>query len=153
MAPITAPFPSDEWFAELVQRGSADTATIDRLGIAELRLGVEVVGRDGRPDLFGIVLDGYELRSAGRVTEDGFGAEVVLTGALAAWQEMVAAIEANGGADGAHTLNTLSLAGVPLAVRADDAVGQDKLFRYMGTVQAVFDAAGAPAATVVHQAS
>jgi len=59
----------------------------------------------------------------------------------------MAAIVAGGGADGPSTLNSLTLAGVPLEVRSDDAVGQDKFFRFMGTIQAVFDAAGRPLAT------
>jgi hypothetical protein len=42
-------------------------------------------------------------------------------------------------------LNSLSIFGEPLVVRADDAMGHDKFFRFMGTLQAVFDAAGSPA--------
>jgi hypothetical protein len=62
---------------------------------------------------------------------------------------MVAWIEENGPADSAHSLNGLTIAGVPLLARSDDAMGSDKFYRFMGTIQAVFDAAGAPAPTAV----
>ena len=70
---------------------------------------------------------------------------MVLSGPLDAWTEMIGWIEANGPADSAHSLNGLSIAGVPFEVRSSDAMGSDKFYRYMGTVQAVFDAAAADA--------
>jgi hypothetical protein len=150
MGTITAPFPSDEWFAELVARATADAAAIERLGIAEFRLGVEVVRPDGTRPLYGLVLDGYDIEPTGRTDEAGLAPDVVLSGTLEAWTDMIAWIEANGPADSAHSLNGLSIAGVPLEVRAVDAMGSDKFYRFMGTLQAVFDAAAdapVPAAT------
>jgi hypothetical protein len=144
MAPIDAPFPSDRWFAELVARAEADTPAMERLGIADLRIGLEVVADDGSGSwLFGLVFDGYDVDAVVEPERSGFVPEVVVSGPLSAWEEMVHAIEANGRADAAHTLNTLTITGVPFSVRAADAMGQDKLYRYMGTVQAVLDAAGA----------
>jgi hypothetical protein len=70
---------------------------------------------------------------------------VVVSGPLAAWQDMVDWIEEHGPADSAHSLNGLTIAGIPLVARSDDAMGSDKFYRFMGTIQAVFDAAGAPA--------
>ena len=138
-------FPSDEWFSVLVDRATADPGTMESLGVADLRLGIEVTGADRPPALFGLVFDGYDLWSVGAVDEGEFGPEVVLSGTCSTWEEMVASIESHGRADGPHTLNSLSLAGVPLTVRAADAVGHDKFFRYMGTLQAVFDALGTSA--------
>ena len=145
MSGISDPFPSEAWFTELVRRATSDRAALDHLGIADLRLGIEIVADDGTAELYGLVLDGYAISAAGLTTRDRFDPEVVVSGPLAAWREMVSVIEGRGAADGPHTLNSLSLAGVPLEVRSDDAVGQDKFYRYMGTLQAVFDAAGAPA--------
>jgi hypothetical protein len=149
MAPLGPPFPSDAWFAALVERAQADRTDLDRLGIADLRLGVEVVGEDGRATCYGLVFDGYDVTSVGATDEGVFAPEVVVAGPVAAWRDMVDAIEAGGRADTAHDLNALTLAGVPLEVRSDDAVGHDKFFRFMGTVQALFDAAGRPATTAV----
>jgi hypothetical protein len=145
MGTIEAPFPSERWFAELVARANADRPGMDRLGIAELRFGAEIIDDDGAKQVFGILLDGYDIESLGRVEEREFLPEVVVSGSLADWCDMVASIEANGSADGGHTLNTLTLAGVPFEARSEDAMGHDKFFRYMGTLQALFDAAGAPA--------
>jgi len=144
-APIDAPFPSDAWFSELVLRAVADQAAVKRLGIAELRFGIEIVDAGENTRLFGLVLDGYEVDSVGEVAEAEFAPEVVVSGSIDSWRQMVAAIEQHGGADTAHTLNSLSTFGEPLVVRADDAMGHDKFFRFMGTLQAVFDAAGSPA--------
>lgn len=144
MAPIDALFPSARWFAELVARASADQSAMERLGIAGLRLGLEIVD-DGHPQMFGIVLDGYDVESLGDVDEEAFAPEVVVSGPSDAWREMISSIEANGSADAAHTLNSLTITGLPFSVRAGDAMGHDKFFRYMGTLQAIFDAAGTPA--------
>jgi len=148
MAPISAEFPSLSWFEELVSRATADTATVERLGTAEFRFGVEIVLPDGTCSLFGLVLDGYDIDAVGPVDEEGFGPEAVCSGPLEAWSEMIAWIEANGPADSAHSLNGLSIAGIPFDVRSADAMGSDKFFRYMGTLQAVFDAASETPATV-----
>lgn len=141
MAPITAPFPSGAWFEELVDRATADRGALERLGIADVRLGVEVVPPNGPGSLFGIEFDGYDITAVGPIDEDVFGPDVVLSGPLDAWTEMIDWIEANGPADSAHSLNGLSIAGVPFAVRSSDAMGSDKFYRYMGTLQALFDAA------------
>jgi len=143
VTPIAAPFPSDRWFADLAHRAGADPAAMERLGIAELRIGFEMVGDGGGSWLFGLVFDGYDVDAVTGAEVSGFVPEVVVSGPLSAWEEMVRSIEANGRADAGHTLNTLSITGVPFTVRSADAMGQDKLYRYMGTIQAVLDAAGA----------
>ena len=145
MSAIAAPFPSGPWFDELVARATADQAAIERLGIAEFRLGMEIVLPDGARPLYGLVPDGYDISAAGPTTEAALEPDVVLVGPVEAWAEMIGWIEANGPADSAHSLNGLSIAGIPFEVRAPDAMGSDKFYRYMGTLQAVFDAAATPA--------
>jgi hypothetical protein len=141
MAPIAQPFPSGPWFDELVARAATDTATMERLGIAEFRFGMEIVEPDGPPTLYGLELDGYDITPVGPVSEASFAPEAVFSGTVEAWTEMISWIEANGPADSAHSLNGLSIAGVPFEVRSEDAMGSDKFYRFMGTLQAVFDAA------------
>jgi hypothetical protein len=148
MGAIEAPFPSSAWFVELVARATEDPAALERLGIADLRFGIEVQLADGRDEFFGLVLDGYDIGVVGPTTEDAFAPDVVVSGPLAAWQEMVDWIEAHGPADSAHSLNGLTIAGIPLAARSGDAMGSDKFYRFMGTVQAIFDAASASAPAV-----
>jgi hypothetical protein len=145
MGAMEAPFPSSAWFVELVSRATSDQAALQRLGIADLRLGVEVLIPDGIDEFFGVVLDGYDIGVVGPTDEDTFAPDVVVSGPLDAWREMVDWIEEHGPADSAHSLNGLTIAGVPLVARSEDAMGSDKFYRFMGTVQAIFDAAGAPA--------
>jgi hypothetical protein len=149
MGTIEAPFPSDEWFSLLIAEAMSDASLLEHLGIAELRFGAEVVAPTGEAHLFGIVLDGYDVTSWGAVDDSTFAPEVVVSGALEAWVEMIEVIEATGEADTAHTLNSLTIFGTPMTVRSPDAMGQDKFFRYMGTLQAIFDAAGRSSAPVV----
>ncbi len=144
MGAIEAEFPSDEWFTELVRRATEDQAAIERSGIAELRFGVEILDDRRSPTLYGLVLDGYDIQAVGRVDEKVFAPDVVMTGPVEAWREMISSIEAHGCADTGHTLNGLTIAGVPFDIRAEDAMGHDKFFRYMGTLQALFDSAGSP---------
>ncbi len=142
MPAISAPFPSGPWFEELVARATADTGAIERLGIAEFRFGMEIVLPDGTRPLFGLVLDGYDITAVGPMDEGTFAPELVFSGQLDAWTEMIRWIEAHGPADSAHSLNGLSIAGIPFEARSSDAMGSDKFYRFMGTLQAVFDAAG-----------
>ena len=145
MGTMEAPFPSSAWFVELVARATADPAALERLGIADLRLGVEVLIPDAFAEFFGLVLDGYDIAVVGPTGEEDFSPDVVVSGPLDAWREMVDWIEEHGPADSAHSLNGLTIAGIPLVARSEDAMGSDKFYRFMGTVQAIFDAAGAPA--------
>jgi len=144
MAGIDAPFPSSKWFEQLVARATSDAAAMERLGIAELRFGMEIVVPDGATQFFGLVLDGYDIEAVGPLSEHEFRPEVVMSGLVEAWDEMIGWIQANGPADSAHSLNGLTIAGVPFEARSEDAMGSDKFYRYMGTLQAIFDAAGEP---------
>ena len=132
-------FADDGWFARLPAVADQDPETFERLGFAELRLLFEVIdGDDIRR--FGLVLDGYDVDYAGEIADvDAFAADTIVTGPIDAWSEMAANIAAHGGADKEHTLNCLTMAGVPLSVTAPDPMGRDKFFRYAETLQALFD--------------
>ena len=145
---ITAPFPSDEWFSTLVAQATSDAAALERLGIADLRFGVEVIEPNGTVRLFGIIFDGFDVTSVGEVTEVDFAPEAIVSGPMVAWVEMIGSIEALGHADGAHSLNSLTIFGTPLVLRASDPMGHDKFFRFMGTIQELFDQAGRSAASI-----
>lgn len=143
-APIlTATFPSGGWFDELVEDVGRRPAEYERLGIADCRVVVEVVGTTGMPEWYGLVLEGYDIRSEGELKDlDSFDADVVLSGSKDAWVEMVANIVEHGSADRSHTLNALSIAGTPLCARSADPMGRDKFYRYAETLQTLFDSAG-----------
>lgn len=138
-----ADFPSSAWFAALVADVERHREEYERLGFADCRLAVEVVGGGGSCRWFGLVLDGYDIISEGELEQlEPFAPDVVVSGPQAAWTEMVENIVEHGGADRGHTLNALSIAGVPLSTRSPDPVGRDKFYRYAETLQTLFDSAG-----------
>ncbi|HSD11359.1 MAG TPA: hypothetical protein VLF14_10255 [Candidatus Binatia bacterium] len=65
----------------------------------------------------------------------------MLEGSVATWREMIEAIERNGKADLPHTLNTLTLADVPMRVSAANQLDVDRFYRYQETLQEFFDEA------------
>ena len=68
-------------------------------------------------------------------------ADFVLTGKSDAWQEMIENIRSNGEADLGHTLNALTLPGVPLKIEAEDQLQEDLFYRYNQTLQEFFNGA------------
>ena len=127
------------WFETMAADAEARHEVYERLGFADLRLVVEE--QDGATTKrYGLVLDGYDVLATGEVEDiASFGAEAVLSGPRDAWDEMAANIAAHGGADNAHTLNSLTIAETPLKVSSRDPLGRDKFFRYAETLQTLFD--------------
>jgi len=128
-------FPSVEFFQALQQRTKDEKARFEKLGYCDTTFGVRI-GKD----LFTIAFEVYECV---HVHEGGDPERLdfVLTGPPAVWNEMIAAIVKGKGADGLHTLNTLSHVGDVLRVESVDAEGNDKFYRYMASLQEFFDQA------------
>ncbi len=128
------------WFDAMEADARSRPEVYSHLGFADLRLVVEEVdGEESRR--YGLVLDGYDVTNAGELHDvAAFRPEAVLSGPRDTWDEMAANIVAHQGADGAHTLNALSIAEAPLRVSSADPVGRDKFFRYAETLQTLFDA-------------
>ncbi|MHB1711735.1 MAG: hypothetical protein ACYCV7_10070 [Acidimicrobiales bacterium] len=142
-------FPSGAWFDWLVEDVDERPAEYQRLGFADCRFAMEMTEASGRSRWFGLVLDGYEIRSEGELGDPGaFHADVEVSGPLDGWEEMVGVILDQGAADRAHTLNALSIAGFPLCARSSDPMGRDKFYRYAETLQTLFDSAGGRTGTV-----
>jgi hypothetical protein len=127
------------WFETMAADARTRPDVYSKLGFADLRLVVEEV--DGATaHAYGLVLDGYDVIATGPVEDvAAFGADAVLTGPREAWDEMAANIVVHEGADGAHTLNSLTIAETPLRVISTDPMGRDKFFRYAETLQTLFD--------------
>lgn len=137
---VTA-FPSTEWFDALVEAAKR-SVDVERLGFAELRLAFEMREPAHPPRWFGVVFDGYDLSSSGELEDlDAFDPDVVVEGELVVFEEMVENVVAHHGADGAHTLNALTIAGIPLALRSNDPLRRDRAFRYAESIQQLLDAA------------
>lgn len=133
-------FPSLELFQELARRMNADAATFEKLGYCDARMGVRVLG--AAPRAFALTFEVYECTEVREVAPDATGdLDFVLEAEPAVWREMLAAIRAHGGADAAHSLNTLSHLGDRMRVAYDDPEGHDKFYRFMASIQAFFDLA------------
>jgi hypothetical protein len=132
-------FPADEWFEAMAADARNRPDVYQHLGFADFRLVVEVSDEEATRQ-YGLVLDGYDVLYAGELRDlEAFRPDAVVVGARSTWQDMMDNIVRNGGADGAHTLNALSIAEDPLRVRSDDPLGRDKFFRYSETLQTLFD--------------
>lgn len=132
---MALPFPSLAFFQALQQRTKEAADRFEKLGTCDTRFGVKV-----GDELYSVVFEVYEcvdVREGGEPEDLDF----VLVGSLETWKEMLRSILENGGADAAHTLNTLTHLGRTLRADFVDAEGHDKLFRFMATLQEFFDQA------------
>jgi hypothetical protein len=132
---VSVSFPSLAFFEALRKRTAEDAARFEKLGTCDTSFGV----RAGDA-LFGVHFEVYECTKV-EPLRDAKGLDFVLVADPALWKSMLRSIAANGGADAAHTLNTLSHLGDRMKVEYDDAEGHDKFYRFMATIQEFFDQA------------
>jgi hypothetical protein len=132
---VAIPFPSLAFFEALRKRTTADAALFEKLGYCDTSFGVRV-----GDELYTIHFEVYECIG---VEQGGDPAKLdfVLAAPRGVWCGMVKSIVENGGADAAHTLNTLSHVGDVVRVEYQDAEGHDRFYRYMATLQEFFDQA------------
>jgi hypothetical protein len=132
---LSIPFPSLEFFEALKKRTTEDPVTFEKLGTCDTNFGVKI--GDALTRIRFEVYECVEVSEGGDASELDF----VLAAAPEVWNEMVASILSNGGADAAHTLNTLSHVGDVVQVEYEDAEGHDCFYRFMATLQEFFDQA------------
>ncbi|HTO07960.1 MAG TPA: hypothetical protein VMR86_12990 [Myxococcota bacterium] len=128
-------FPSLEFFQALKQRTLDDKARFEKLGYCDTTFGVRIGN-----ELFAVAFEVYECTGVSRAS-DSRDLDFVLEAPPELWREMVASIIANGGADPAHTLNTLSHVGDRMKLESNDAEGNDKFYRFQASLQEFFDQA------------
>ncbi len=128
-------FPSLQFFEALQQRTKEASDRFEKLGYCDTSFGVRV-----GDELYCVAFEVYECVGVG---EGGNPAELdfVLSGPAEVWNEMVEVIGKHGGADAAHTLNTLSHLGDLIDVEFVDPEGGDRFFRFMASIQEFFDQA------------
>ena len=134
-------FPSKAWFEAVGERVDEDREHFRTLGYFDARVGVSIdANGHGRR---GYVLDfvNYGVRDVREVADPLAAADFVIEGDAAAWTEMIRNIQKHNGADLAHTLNRLTMAGVPLRVAARDQLDIDVFYRFNQSLQAFFDEA------------
>ena len=126
-------FPSLEFFEALKRRTLEDEPRFEKLGYCDTSFGVRIDDQ-----LYSLHFEVYECT---KVEKGGEAAKLdfVLAAPKAVWCEMVESIRKHGGADPAHTLNTLSHIGDRVRVEYEDAEGHDRFYRYMASLQEFFD--------------
>ena len=137
-------FPSEEFFRALAAAMRVHEERFRKLGFFDVTIGIRVQPDDGvGPEhLFVLAFEVFECTLAEAVPNfTPFRVDFVLEGKQSAWREMFDNIRANGGADVAHSINTLTHFGERLTLRYDDPDGHDKLYRFAESVQQFFDLA------------
>jgi hypothetical protein len=133
-------FPSLEFFQTLAQRMRAEEATFEKLGYCDTAMGVTVSSPPKRT--YALTFDVYDCTDVREVGDaEAAALDFVLEADAEVWREMLRAIRDHGGADAAHSLNTLSHLGEAIRVLYDDPEGHDKFYRFMASLQAFFDLA------------
>ncbi|MEN8181660.1 MAG: hypothetical protein ABFS46_03890 [Myxococcota bacterium] len=132
---MAIPFPSLEFFEALKKRTEEDAATFEKLGYFDTSFGVRV-----DDTLYALDFEVYECVGV-HEGRDPAKLDFVLSAPKRVWNEMVTSILENGGADAAHTLNTLSHLGDVVRVEFEDAEGHDRFYRFMTSIQEFFDQA------------
>ncbi len=128
-------FPSLEFFRALQQRAKDDAGAFEKLGVCDTTFGIRVGS-----DLYRIAFEVYECTEVDE-TSDPTTLDFVLTAPVELWKEMFESVLANGGADAAHTINSLTHVGDLMKVEYEDPEGHDRLYRFMATIQEFLDEA------------
>jgi len=135
-------FPSEAFFQALAAAMAQAHDRFRALGFFDVTIGVRVLGPSGGERLFVLTFEVFECTRVDEVASFAPShVDFVLEGRLDAWREMIENIRANGAADVAHSINTLTHFGEKLSLRYDDPDGHDKLYRFAESVQQFFDLA------------
>ncbi len=134
-------FPSVEFFRALQTLMQAERERFKRLGYFDTTFGVRVVASTETHEyVLGFeVFDCTEVRPSRDLTAEKL--DFILEGDQGTWVEMLRNIQTHGGADVAHSLNTLTHLGERMRVLYDDPDGHDKLYRFAESVQEFLDLA------------
>jgi hypothetical protein len=141
---MSVTFPSQEFFQALAAAMTREHERFRKLGFFDVTIGIRVQpdAGDGPDRLFVLAFEVFECTLAEAVQNfTPFRVDFVLEGKASAWREMFENIRRNGGADVAHSINTLTNFGEQLTLRYDDPDGHDKLYRFAESVQEFFDLA------------
>lgn len=138
-------FPSVEWFEALGNRVAAEKEEFRRLGYFDADVGVKIDANGTGSTGYVIEFEDYGVKGVRAVEDPVKTADFTIEGSLDAWSDMVRNIREHGGPDLDHTLNRLTMAGVPLKVVAEDQLKTDIFYRFNQSIQAFFnEAAGVP---------
>ena len=133
-------FPSVEWFQAVSRRTEEDKERFKLLGYVDADVGIKINGNGAGTRSYVLRFRDYGVKSV-EEAKDLEGTDFSIEGGLDAWLEMVQNIKANGGADVEHSLNSLTMADVPLKLVARDQLQADIFYRFNQSFQAFFNEA------------
>ncbi|HVW31768.1 MAG TPA: hypothetical protein VHL53_04445 [Acidimicrobiia bacterium] len=132
-------FPSVEWFARLGELMEANRAVHEHVGEIDCTCVWTVFDADGQGTdrHFQTTFELYSLTDVQEINEDDrVKAHFILETDVWVWKEMLENIADGGGKpDLEHSLNRLSLPGVPIRLWAEDPLDRDMFFRFNGSLQ------------------
>jgi hypothetical protein len=145
----TIAFPSVAWFERLGELMDENRARHEHIGTIDCTAQFTVIDMEdeAKKRHFQVAFELYSVVSVKEVpTEEsdpggsgvspGAGADFIMETDGYVWQEMIDNIRENGGKpDLEHSLNRLSLPGVPIRVWAEDPLGRDMFFRFNQSLQ------------------
>lgn len=130
-------------FDRLAGAMNAEPERYEHLGDLDLDLAVVMRRPSGNAFRAQLGFRGIQCETVAAIEAgDEAAADCWLEGDLADWEAMFADITTNGQAKGPWTLNTLTIMGERLQLRATDPMGWDKFHRFNQTLQEFFDAVG-----------
>jgi hypothetical protein len=132
-------FPSVEWFARLGELMEENRVVHEHVGEIDCSCVWTVFEADGESldRHFQTTFELYSLVDVQEITEEErVKANFILETDIWVWKEMIENITENGGKpDLEHSLNRLSLPGVPIRLWAEDPLERDMFFRFNGSLQ------------------
>jgi len=134
-------FPSVAWFEALGKRTAEDADRFRRLGYFDASVGVKIDANGAGHTGYVIEFEGYGVKAVRSESEPETCSDFTITGSVDAWRDMVRNIREHGEADLGHTLNRLTMAGLPMKVVAADQLQTDLFYRFNQTLQAYFNEA------------
>jgi hypothetical protein len=138
-------FPSVEWFTRLGELMEDNRAVHQHVGEIDCSCVWTVFDADGQGTdrHFQTTFELYSLVDVREVAEDDrVKANFILETDVWVWKEMLDNIAEHGGRpDLEHSLNRLSLPGVPIRLWAEDPLDRDMFFRFNGNLQEFVNAA------------
>lgn len=132
-------FPSREWFEQVAARAGEDEELFKKLGYVEAKVGIKIEANGQGSSGYLIDFTGYKIGAVTEVPDPVPQSDFTIEGTLTAWADMVRNIQENGEPDLDHTLNRLTMAGVPLKLVASDQLQADIFFRMNQSFQAFFN--------------
>lgn len=136
-------FPSVEWFEALGAHVAEDREKFRRLGYFDADVGIKINANGAGSRGYVIGFQDYGVKGVRAVDDPVKSADFTIEGSLDGWSEMIRNIREHGEPDLGHTLNRLTMAGVPLKVVAGDQLKTDIFYRFNQSIQAFFNEAAA----------